>query len=160
VDKPLSKTWHVYRKEKTMKKILFGALSVVSLTGLVACGSPTANADGVSEMPTDEMALDAEANPNMAEEAPAKAEMPADVTDGMAGEASAVSDSDLEMTIQENLATLYPDTPFDVTSEAGVVTIAGNIPTQEEADYIADWVSEIKGVTEVEVVPSEGEEAL
>jgi len=144
-----------------MKKILFGALSVVSLTGLVACGSPTANADGVSEMPTDETALDAEANPTLTEEAaPAEAEMPADMTDGMAAEGSAVSDSDLEMTIQENLATLYPDTPFEVTSDAGTVTIAGNIPTQEEADYIADWVSEIKGVTEVEVVPSAGEEAM
>ncbi len=143
-----------------MKKVLFGVLSVVSLAGLVACGSAANSIDEVSENPTGETSLDTGSEPTMTDEMPVDTEMPADTTDKTPVEASEVSDSDLEMSIQENLATLYPDTPFEVTSEAGAVTIAGDVPSQEEADYIADWVSEIEGVTEVEVVPSEAEATL
>jgi len=68
-----------------------------------------------------------------------------------------VSDSDLEMNIQDKLTTLYPETTFEVTSESGAVTIAGDLPSEEEANYIAEWITEIDGVTDVEVIAPEAE---
>ncbi len=143
-----------------MKKILFGALGVVSLAGLVACGQPANSVDELSEAPSSEASLDAEADPTMTDDMSSEMDMPTETTEKTPVGVTEVGDSELEMTIQENLATLYPDTPFEVTSEAGAVTIAGDIPTQEEAEYIADWVSEISGVTEVEVVAPETETTL
>jgi osmotically-inducible protein OsmY len=143
-----------------MKNILFGVLGVVSLAGLVACGAPATSDNEVSEAPMGATSLDTETDPTMADEMPADSGMETGTMEGTPAETAEISDGELETTIQDNLATLYPDTTFEVTSEAGAVTIAGNIPTQEEADYIADWVSEIKGVTEVEVLPSEGEATL
>ena len=134
-----------------MKNVLFGILGVASLAGLVACGAPTANSTNEgSEAPMDDISLEAAPDPATTDDRPMNtpAETPVDAT--------TVSDRDLEMIIRDNLATLYPETTFDVTALAGAVTIAGAIPTQEEADYIADWVAEIEGVTDVEVMPSEG----
>ncbi len=146
-----------------MKKIFLGSLSVVSLVGLVACGNPASSVNDDLQASEGEPSLEIESDPTMTDPAPTEPDMSvetpeADLMEPV--ESTEVSDGELEMTIQENLATLYPETSFDVTSEAGVVTIAGDIPTQEEADYIADWVSEMNGVTEVEVMPSEAETTL
>jgi osmotically-inducible protein OsmY len=126
-----------------MKKALFGVLSVISLAGLVACGAPVESVDETSEIPSGETQTE------MAEEMPAEGDMAAATIE--------VSDSDLEVNIQEKLATLYPDTAFDVSSESGAVTIVGELPSEEEADYIAEWVTEIDGVTDVEVMAPEAE---
>jgi hypothetical protein len=132
-----------------MKKTLFGVLSVLSLAGLVACGAPVESVDETSEIPS------GETQPEMAEEMPVEGDMPA--IEGTSVEPMEVSDSDLEMNIQDKLATLYPDTAFEVTSESGAVTIVGELPSEEEADYIAEWVTEIDGVTDVEVMAPEAE---
>lgn len=140
-----------------MKKILLGAFSVVSIAGLVACGAAP---DEVSQTVDGEAPMETEAAPTMTDETPMDSEMSVETPTTMdteSVEGAAMSDSELEAAIEDNLATLYPDTQFEVTSESGVVIIAGDIPTQEEADYIADWVSEINGVTDVEVMPSEAE---
>jgi osmotically-inducible protein OsmY len=126
-----------------MKKALFGVLSVISLAGLVACGAPVESVDETSEIPSGETQTE------MAEAMPAEGDMAAETIE--------VSDSDLEVNIQEKLATLYPDTAFDVSSESGAVTIVGELPSEEEADYIAEWVTEIDGVTDVEVMAPEAE---
>jgi len=134
-----------------MKKALFGVLSVLSLAGLVACGAPV---ESVGETSTSEIS-GGETQPEMAEEMPAAGDMPA--TEGTPVEAMEVSDSDLEMNIQDKLTTLYPETTFEVTSESGAVTIVGDLPSEEEANYIAEWITEIDGVTDVEVIAPEAE---
>jgi osmotically-inducible protein OsmY len=138
-----------------MKKVLFGLLGVVSMAGLVACGDPANSAGELSESPETEATMDTEVD-QMAPEEMAPEELPVDGTTPM--ELPDVSDSDIEMTIQDSLTTLYPDSQFEVESEAGNVTIAGDITSPEEAEYIAEWVTEIEGVTSVDVLAPEDEQ--
>lgn len=126
-----------------MKKVFFGLLSVISLAGLVACGDPANSAGDLSEAPaTDGEMLEDEATQAAPEGMPVEGKPALEIPE--------ISDSDIEMAVQEDLVTLYPDTIFEVESTAGVVTISGDIAPQD-VDYITEIVSEMDGVTSVDV---------
>lgn len=119
------------------------------LLGTVACGNTTDDTATLSETPdatAPAETLPGETDPAAAPTDPAAAPME--------GEA-AVSDADIEAAVLESLQAQYPDNTFEVDSEAGNVTVSGDVATPEEIDAIRNQVALVPGVTSVEVMPSD-----
>ncbi|AKG21125.1 BON domain-containing protein [Calothrix sp. 336/3] len=60
-------------------------------------------------------------------------------------------DADLESEVRGKLEANLPASNLTVDSEQGAVTIAGNVPTQEQLNRIPSLAQEIKGVKSVKV---------
>lgn len=123
------------------------------LLGTVACGNTTEDTATLSETP--DATAPAETLPGETDPAAAPTET-APMEEGAAmGEGAAVSDTDIEAAVLESLQAQYPENTFEVESEAGNVTVSGDIATPEEIDAIRNQVALMPGVTSVEVMPSD-----
>jgi osmotically-inducible protein OsmY len=61
------------------------------------------------------------------------------------------ADGDLENEVRSKLETNLPESQLTVASDAGVVTITGSVPTQEQLDMIEPLAMEVKGIQVVNV---------
>ena len=61
------------------------------------------------------------------------------------------ADGDLENEVRSQLETNLPESQLTVESDAGVVTVTGSVPTQEQLDMIEPLVMEVKGIQVVNV---------
>lgn len=61
------------------------------------------------------------------------------------------ADGDLENEVRSQLETNLPESQLTVEADAGVVTVTGSVPTQEQLDMIEPLVMEVEGIQVVNV---------
>ncbi|MCD8485180.1 MAG: BON domain-containing protein [Desertifilum sp.] len=140
-----------------MKKIFPVLLGGALLLGAVAC-TDGAQTSGNAPSNTNEVGEELQAQENL-EDATSdtrQAQIESDERarqdrQGVVGNEGEVSDGDIESLVRNNLETNLPTSQLLVESEDGVVTVAGQVATQQDLERIETLTKEVRGVKSVQV---------
>jgi hyperosmotically inducible periplasmic protein len=150
-----------FKLKKTMNKLTSLLLGSLLLLGAVACDNNTARTNPnapdpnvtAPQAPSPETARDAKED---ATSDVRRAQLDADIRareqrDQALGTDGTRADTDLASQVRSKLEANLPASLLTVTSENGVVTVTGTVPTQQQYNRIEPLAKEIRGVQRVNV---------